>query len=178
MCELITTALTAIGSTFGGATAAGATAGAATAASGLQVIGTGLAIGGSLFQGYQSYQAGKAQADMLEQQAIDQRNASAIKEQRSRAQFRTAMRKQMAELSARGVSLDSPTAVLLGQTAAQEMSFESQAIRSEGAARGIELSADARIARNRGASALFKGGFDAAGALMTGAPKIWPELLS
>lgn len=175
MCEFISATLAALGTAAGGATAAGATA---TAATGLQVLGTGLAVGGSLLSGYQAYRTGKDQARMLEQQAVSERNLAAVKEQRTRAQFRTAMRKQMAELAKRGVSLDSPTAVLLGQTAAQEMAFEGQAVRSEGAARGIELGADARIARSRASSALLKGSFDAAGSMLTGSPKIWPELLA
>ncbi|MGR3521940.1 MAG: hypothetical protein ACU0FT_04220 [Paracoccus sp. (in: a-proteobacteria)] len=178
MCEIITTALTALGSVAGGTTAAGAAAGAATAGTGLSILGTGLAVGGSLLQGYQNRQASRAQARMLEQQARDERSLAAVKEQRTRAQFRTAMRQQMAELSARGISINSPTAVLLGQTAAQEMSFDSQAIRSGGAARYGELSSSAIIARNRGTSAMLKGGFDAAGSFLTSAPGLWPELLS
>lgn len=170
--------LTAIGSALGGATAAGATAGAATAVSGLQAVGTALAVGGSLMQGINDSRAAKYQARMLEQQARDERNLSAVQESRTRMQFRTAMRKQMAELAARGVSLDSPTAVLLGQTAAQEMSFESQAIRSGGQARTTELTGAARIARGRAQSSLLKGGFDAAGSFLTAAPDLWPELLS
>ena len=176
MC--IPAVLTAIGTAVGSTTAAGAAAGAATAGSGLASIGTALAIGGSLFQGIQTYQSSKAQAAALEQQAVNERNLAAVKEQRGRAQFRSAMRKQMAELAARGIAMDSPTAVLLGQTAAQEMAFEGQAIRSEGAARGIELGADARIARGRATSGLLRGTFGAADAFLTGAPKIWPELLS
>ena len=178
MC--IIAGLSAIGSAIGGlgATAAGATAGAATAVTGLQAVGTALAVGGSLIQGVNANRMGKAQARALEQQARDERNLAAVQESRTRMQFRTAVRKQMAELAARGVSLDSPTAVLLGQTAAQEMSFESQAIRSGGAARSTELTGAARIARGQAQSSLLKGGFDAAGSFLTAAPDLWPELLS
>lgn len=176
MC--VVAGLAAIGNVVGGMTAAGATAGAATAATGLQAIGTALAVGGSLVQGINANRMGKAQARALEQQARDERNLAAVQEGRTRMQFRTAMRKQMAELAARGVSLDSPTAVLLGQTAAQEMSFESQAIRSGGQARSTELTGAARIARGQAQSSLLKGGFDAAGSFLTAAPKLWPELLS
>lgn len=178
MC--VVPALAAIGSAMGGlgATAAGATAGAATAATGLQAIGTALAVGGSLVQGINANRMGRAQARALERQARDERNLAAVQESRTRQQFRTAMRKQMAELAARGVSLDSPTSVLLGRTAAQEMSFESQAIRSGGQARSTELTGAARIARGQAQSSLLKGGFSAAGSFLTAAPDLWPELLS
>ncbi len=174
MCELITASLAAIGTSI--STAAGATAAAATALP-LAGIGTALSIGGSLIQGVNTYKAGKAQARALEQQARDERSLAAVADQRTRAQFRTAISKQMSELAARGVSLDSPSAILLGQTAAQEMSFESQSVRSQGAARTSELSSAAAIARGQARSGLLKGGFDAAGTFLTRAPDLWPELL-
>jgi hypothetical protein len=68
--------------------------------------------------------------------------------------------------------------VLLGQTAAQELSFASQSVRSGGQATQIELSNQAQLARARGTQGLINGSVAAAGALLTGAPKIWPELLS
>lgn len=173
--------LAAIGNMVGslGATAAGATAGATTAAAtGLQAVGTAMAVGGSLVQGINANRMGKAQARALEQQARDERSLAAVQESRTRQQFRTAMRQQMAQLAARGVSLDSPTSILLGRTAAQEMSFESQAIRSGGQARTTELTGAARIARGQAQSSLLKGGFDAAGSFLTAAPKLWPGLLS
>ena len=74
------------------------------------------------------------------------------------------------------MSLDSPAAILLGQTAAQELSFESQAVRSTGAARDAELSAEARLVRAKGAEAMLKGTFSAAGTLLSAAPKLWPGL--
>lgn len=160
--------LSALG--IGGTSAAGVTAAGASA-------GAALTIGGSLLQGYQAYQTGKQQERALKVQAENTRALNAVQEQRTRAQFRTAMSKQMAELVGRGVSLSSPTAVLLGQTAAQEMAFESQAIRSEGAARATELSSAATIARNRAVSGLLQGTFNAAGPILSAQPELWPELL-
>lgn len=172
MCIL--TALSAIGSALsGGVTAAGASAGAA--ASGLSAVGTGLAVAGSLYQGYAANQTAKSQAAAIERQAKAERQINAVQEQRTRRQFMSQIRQQSAELVSRGVSLDSPTAVLLGQTAAQEMSFAAQSVRSEGRARQIELSNEARLARARGTQGLLNGTFSAAGSLLSGAPKIWPE---
>lgn len=179
MCDFLTPALTAIGGMFGGGTtAAGAAAGAATAGGALQSIGTLVGIGGSIMQGIAGYKTSKAQARALEEQATTESRLNAIKDQRSRQQFRSAMSTQVAELAARGISLDSPTAVTLGQSAAAEMSFESQAIRSDGAARQTEISAARRIALGRGTQSLLTGGFDAAGKFLSAAPQLWPELLA
>lgn len=180
MCDFITPVVSAIGGLFGSgaSTAAGAAAGAATAGGALQSLGTLVGIGGSLMQGISTYQAGKAQARVLEEQAATEARLTAVKDNRARAQFRSAMSAQIAELAARGISLDSPTAITLGQSAAAEMSFESQAIRSDGAARQTELSAARRVARGRATSGLLNGVFDAGGKLLSAAPELWPELLA
>ena len=179
MC--IPTMLAGLGMGAGGAaTVAGATAGAATiaapAVSGLTTLGTVLSVGGSLFQGIQASQAASAQAAHIENQRRNEAVLNAIQDSRERAQFRSQIARQRAELAGRGVALDSPTAVYLGQTAAREMSFQSQATRSSGQARGQELSANARMARARGAQGLLRGGLSAAQTLLTAAPDIWPEL--
>lgn len=182
MCVLA--ALSAIGSAIGGTTAAGASAAASTAAtasaaaSGLQAVGTALGVAGSLYSGISAYQTGKAQAAALAEQAKTEKQLNAVQDQRTRREYASQIRQQAAELAARGVSLDSPTAVLLGQTAAQEMSFASQAVRSEGYATQAELSNGQRLARARATQGLISGATSAAGALLTGAPKIWPELLA
>lgn len=182
MCELMSSAVAAIGSMFGGTTAAGstaaaATAGAATAGAGtLSTIGTLLSAGGALYQGYSSYRAGKEQAALLSQQAATQAQLNTVQDARTRRQYVSQMRQQQAELAARGVTLDSPTAVALGQSAAQEMSFASQAIRSEGAAQQIELSYARRASRARAVSSLLQGGLSAAGSLLTRSPDVWPSL--
>lgn len=176
MCE-ITTLLTVMGSA-GGATAAGATAAAATAAGTLQTIGTYLAIGGSLYSGIAGYQSSKAQAARIESQKQTEAQLTAVKEQRSRAQFNTQMRKQFAELAGRGVSLDSPTVMLLGEEAAREMSFEAQAIRSGGVATQQDLTHQKRIAKANGTKSLIGGVTGAASSLLKYGPEVWPELLA
>lgn len=183
MCDFVTPILTAIG-IGGGATAAGATAAASTAAAGasigttLQAIGTIAGLAGTLYQGAQTQKAYEAQATQIEQQQRVEAQLSATEEQRSRQQFAAQISRQRADLVARGISLDSPTAVFLGQTAAREMVFEAQSIRQGGFATSAELSAQARAARARGRNAAIKGGFSAASGLLTSAPDLWPELLS
>lgn len=170
-------ALAFLGVGAGGATAAGATAAAATAggaAAGGIGLGTALAAGGSLLQGVMGLQAANAQKRALQQQADTEAQLTAVKDQRTRAQFMQAIAKQRAELAARNVTLNSPTAIALGQAAAQEMSFESQAIRSDGAARQAELSAAQRAAGWQGVSSVLRGTFSAAGSLLQAAPDLWP----
>ena len=157
------------------ATAAGA---AATAGGFLQTAGLIASVGGALIQGVQTAKVERMNAEAVATQRATEAQLTATEDQRVRMQFRTAMRKQAGELVARGISLDSPTAVLLGQTAAQEMSFASQEVRSRGAARQQELTAEERLYRARASGALLKGTVDAAGGFLTGAPDVWPELLA
>ena len=103
MCEIGT--LLGFFGGAGGATAAGATA-AATTAGTLQTIGTYLSIGGSLYSGIAGYQSSKAQAAAIGDQRRTEAELTAVKDQRSRAQFNSQIRKQFAELAGRGVSLD------------------------------------------------------------------------
>lgn len=152
---------------------AGATAGTA-----IQTIGTIVSIGGSLASGIGAARAARAEAASIRQQRETEANIAAVKDQRTRLQFRRAMRQQAAELAARGVSLDSATAVALGESAAQEMSYASQAVRSDAQARDIELTAAERAARGRANSSILKGAFSAAGTLLEAAPDIWPELVA
>lgn len=175
MCDFIAP-LTAL-FTGGGAAAAGGATAAATAGAGLKGLGTLLAVGGSLYQGYTAYQSAKEQEAYIEQQKNDELRLNATKDQRERLRFQAAIAQQSAELAGRGVQLDSPTAVFLGRSAAREMSFNSQSIRSTGQSRQTELSAQVRTTRARGRQALFSGGLSAAGALLNRQPDDWPELL-
>ena len=171
MCILGLGALAGIG----GATAAGATAAAGLAGT-LSTIGTIIGIGGTLYQGIAGAQAGRAQAAEIEATRVTEAQLTATQDARQRAKMSSAIRQQSAELLARGVQLDSPTAVALGQTAAQELSFDSQAIRSGGVARDRELSGQKRLALASGKLSALKGKIGAAGQFLTAAPDIWPGL--
>lgn len=142
----------------------------------LKTIGTVVGIAGTAVQAVSAFQANKANAAYADQQAKDEAILTAVQDDRTRQKFRAQIAQQRSELSARGVSLDSPTAVFLGQTAAREMSFASQSVRSGGAARVQELGAEARAYRSRASQALVSGGVSAAGQFLTAAPDIWPGL--
>lgn len=162
----------------GGAAAAGAaTATAATGAVGaLQTLATVASIAGTLYSGVSAYGAGKAQETVLREQMKTEQALTATQDQRQRGKMQSMIRQQGAELLARGVDLSSPTAVYLGQTAAQELSFDSQAIRSAGAARNAELSSQAQIARASANASLLKGTVGAASDFLTMGPDVWPGL--
>lgn len=176
MCEFIVTPLLTMLGAGGGATAAGATAGAATAGSLAQTIGTIVGIGGSIIGGIQGAQAAKANAAEIEAQKTAEAQMTAVEDRRTRAQYRSVMRRQVAELAARGIALDSPTAILLGQTAAQEMSFASQGVRQTGSAKQAEMTATQRALRARATQSVLTGTMSAADTLLTAAPQLWPEL--
>lgn len=171
-------ALAQVGALFtggGAATAAGATAAATTGIT-LQGLGTALSIGGALAQGIHSRNVANANVEMIEEQRAAEKKQNAQKDLRARRQFQSQIRKQMAELSERGVTIDSPSAVLLGQEAASEMSFQSQSIRQEGHARDGQLSTEAFGYRAKAASSFLNGFVSASGTLLTQAPRLWPKL--
>ncbi len=168
--------ISALGIGGAGATAAGATVAAGTAGGWLQTLGTIISVGGSLYQGVAGARAARDQERAIADQRATEANLAAIKDQRERRKFGSLIRLQAAELAARGVQLDSPTAMLLGETAAREMSFQSQATRSEAAARDSELAVAQRGARADRLSSMLKGVFTAADSFLTAAPDLWPGL--
>jgi hypothetical protein len=176
MCILGAGALLGLGGA-GAATAAGATAAATTTAGALQTLATIATIGGTLYSGISAYQSGRAQAAAIDNQAATERALNATQDQRERVKFASAIAQQRAEIAGRGIDLSSPTAIYLGETAAQEMSFNSQAVRSTGDARQTELSTQARITRSNASAGLISGVVGAASNFLTSAPDVWPGLL-
>ncbi len=176
MCVMGLGALVGLGGAGAAATAAGATA-AATTAGALQTLATIATIGGTLYSGITAYQTGKEQAAAYEAQARTEAQLTATQDQRERAKMAGAIAQQRAEIAGRGIELSSPTAIYLGQTAAQEMSFDSQALRSGGVARQQELSSQAKISRANASAGLVKGVIGAAGDFLTMGPDTWPGLL-
>lgn len=149
-------------------TGAGATAAGATA------LATTVSIGGAVLQGIQGFRAAKANVAAIEDQKRTEAALTATEDARTRQKFRSGIAQQRAELAARGVTLDSVTSVALGQTAAQELSFESQRIRSEGSARQTQLTNEQRQMRADGLSSILRGTAKVADTLLTAAPDLWP----
>lgn len=184
MCFDPISALLSLGGGGAASTAAGATAAASTAAatgatvgSTIQTLGTIFSVGGALAQGIAGRNAAKANAAAISQQMDTEARLTAIEDQRRSAQFATQIAQQRADLAARGISLDSVSAIMLGQTAARERSFESQAVRSGGAARQAELSNERRAQLAQGSLSMIKGVSSAAGSFLKAAPDIWPGFM-
>lgn len=142
----------------------------------LQTVGTVVGIGSAIYSGVQGYQAAKANVRAIEEQKHAEAKMTAIEDARTRRRFNSEIRRQTAELAARGIQLDSATAVVLGQEAAKEMSFASQGVRAKGNARQIELTSAQRAMRAQGKASLLKGGLGAVTSFVNNAPQIWPEL--
>lgn len=131
---------------------------------------------GSLYQGIQGYQTAQANQQLVQQQAQQQQVLTATQDQRTLEKFHTKIADQAAQLAGRGINLASPTAVYLGQEAGKEMSFQSQAIRSQGAAAQDRLSAESQMYGAKATSSLLSGVFSASGTVLKDAPQIWPGL--
>lgn len=155
---------------------AGAGGAGATAVGALQTLATVASIGGTLYSGISAYQTGKAQEAAFTQQAETEAKLTAVQDQRARGKMESAIATQRGEIVARGIDLSSPTAIYLGQTAAKELSFESQAIRSGGMARNAELTTQGQIARSSATAGLIKGVVGAASDFVTMGPDVWPGL--
>lgn len=162
------------GAALGGVSAAGAAG--ATALTIAQGIGAGLSIGGALGQGVAGYQTERAQAGLYMDQAKTDAQLTSLQDQRERDQFAAQIAQQRAELAARGITLDSVTAVQLGRKAAAEMSYQSQATEAQGTARQTELQNEAAMARARAVNSLLTGFTSAAASTVTMAPNLWPGL--
>jgi hypothetical protein len=168
-------AMTGLGAA--GTTAAGAAAAAGTGLSLggiIQAAGLAATVVGSLAQGNMEAAVADANARIIDRQQQTEAALTATADQRKRSEFSALIGQQRAELAARGVSLDSPTAVLLGKTAARELSFESQSIRSGGQARDAELTAEKQQVLWQGQSARMRGRYSAVGSVLTAAPDLWP----
>lgn len=135
-------------------------------------------IGGSLLQGVQGFAAASQNAQYVAEQKATEQALYATQDQRTRKQFRAQIGQQTAELAASDVSLMSPTALVLASEAGRELSFESQSVRSHGAARAAELTATEANLRAQATEALIGGVTSAAGSFLNAAPTVWPGLLS
>jgi hypothetical protein len=166
----------------GAATAAGAGAAAATAGAGLtlggilQGVGAIAGLTGALYQNRLTKDYARAQTAAIEAQAATEARLTATEDQRRRKSFAQAIGQQRAELAARGVSLDSPTAILLGQTAAQELSFESQSVRATGQATQAELAGRVAAVGTQARADRARTTAGAVGSVLQSTTTIWPGL--
>lgn len=142
-----------------------------------------LGVAGALLGAASTARAGRAaaaeareNARLRAEQAEHEKRLNTMQDLRERRDFATQIRQQASELVGRGVSLDSPTAIYLAQAAGAELAFQSQAIRSGGAAALAELNAQSRAYQAQARNARVTGNLSAASDLLTDIPKIWSAL--
>ncbi len=143
----------------------------------LPAVASVAGMAGQVMQGRAAAATAGLQVRQIERQREEEKYLATTREERARAGFRSQIARQRAQIAGRGVSLASPTAVLLGEDAAREMSYEAQSIRAQGQATQSELSGQQQLLKARGRQALLGGHASAAGTLLNAAPDLWPELL-
>lgn len=143
----------------------------------LQGAGTIASVAGGLRQSRDTAAAIGDQIGYLGQRRITEAGLTAAQDERVRASMRSQLRRQTAELAARGIDMSSPTAVALAEAGARELSFASQAVRSQGAATDAELTASMRSLTGQRRSQVMTGRLQAGADLLTGARDLWPGLL-
>lgn len=138
----------------------------------------GAAIGaiGKLSAGRDMQQTEQENAARLERTRRIEQQLTSIEDERTRQEFREEMARQDAELAARGVSLDSPTAAAFADAAGREMEFASRSVRQAGNARAAELSHEARLAQARGRKGMLTSQISVASDILSAAPDLWPGL--
>lgn len=105
----------------------------------------------SIYGGVQQNKAGQAQARIARQEAQQREALGAIEATRVRERMRQQIGLQTAQLAARGLQLDSPTALGLAGAAGEEAFLEEQASRvgTQSAANRLRQEADLSEARGR-----------------------------
>ena len=166
----------------GMAAAGGATAAATTAATAggfaatMAKLGTVVSAAGSVVSGVMGLSEAQNQAAALEDQRRRELAIGAIESSRIRGRYRGQIGQQTNQLAARGIRLDSPSAIYLAEQAAAEMTFDADSAMASRSARGLELSAAARSTRARGIQGMLRGTFNAGATLLDAAPELWPGL--
>lgn len=175
------------GAATAGAAAAGvgaAGAGVATTTAGLakvgaliKSVGTVASVVGPLAQGVSDFKQAKSQQRAYEAAAQQEAAIASEESERVRRRLLFEAGRQRLELGARGVALDSPTAITLGRAAADELEYATRATIEGGLARQTELTSRGRAVGARGASALLGGFFSAADGYLTAQADRWENLL-
>lgn len=169
----------------GGAAASGAAAGtAAVASSGLSLgsilstVGTIVGISGQMQQARAVEEAAERQSHALEVERQQTLALRSVEQWRARQKMKSQISHQRAQIAGRDLDLGSATAQFLGQTAAEELAFEGQAIQQGAQSRAQEITHQQQALDARGRDAMIRGRWGVAGTLLKRAPDLWPELLA
>lgn len=139
-------------------------------------LSAGVSAVGSIVGGVQQRRVAAANAQAARAEAAREARLGALRESQVRREYRQRAGLQRAQLAASGVTLDSLTALDLGQDLGEQGFLDAQSARLDSAARRTGLRNEARLAETEGRSAMLRGATGAAGAVLTAAPVLWPGL--
>jgi hypothetical protein len=140
-------------------------------------LAVGATAAGKLVGGMQERRVASANAAQLRQDARIEAATGAVRDQQVRRAYRQQAGLQRAQLGAAGVTLDSASSLDLGRDLAAQGALDSWSARLDSTARQTRLGNQARLAKAEGTMAMMRGGADAAGTVLTAAPRLWPGLM-
>jgi hypothetical protein len=142
----------------------------------LATAGLILSVGSAGYGAVQQNNIAKQNAAFANYEAAQTREIGKANEARSRSKMDRLLAMQRAQLTTRGVRLDSASAMDLGEEAGAESYIEAQAARISTESRVNALTNEAAISRHQGRVGLVNGMFMTGARAITGALDLWPEL--
>lgn len=142
----------------------------------LATAGLVLSIGSGAYSAVQQNNIAKQNAAFANYEAAQTREIGKANEARARSKMDRLIAKQRAQLSTRGVRLDSASAMDLGGEAGAEKFIEGQAARISTESRVNASLNEAAILRQQGRVGMLNGMFMTGARAITGALDLWPEL--
>ena len=142
----------------------------------LATAGLVLSIGSGAYGAVQQNNIAKQNAAFASYEAQQTAEIGKANEARARSKMDRLLARQRAQLSTRGVRLDSASALDLGEEAGAEAHIEAQAQRIGTESRVNALTNEAAIMRHQGRVGMVNGMFMTGARAITGALDLWPEL--
>ncbi|MES2667928.1 MAG: hypothetical protein V4712_17725 [Pseudomonadota bacterium] len=136
----------------------------------------GLSVGGGVYSAYSQNQMAKQNAAFARYEAEQTREIGKANEARSRDRMGRLIARQRGQLAARGVRLDSASALDLGEEGAKENFMEAQASRFNTDVRVKSKLNEAAISDYTARTALVNGVFGTGAKALGQSLDLWPEL--
>lgn len=143
-----------------------------------EIATAGLILSGvmGLQQARQQRSIGKQNAATARTEAAQEAEIGRYEERKSRNRMDRLIKQQRAQLSARGVRLDSASSLRLGEEAAGERAIEASAARFNTGSKVDALSTEADLAERRGKLGFLTGVANTASRSLNSSLQLWPEL--
>jgi hypothetical protein len=143
----------------------------------LAIAGTAVSAAGSIIGGIQASNTAKAQADIAEQQANEQRAVSQREAARRAKEAKYIQSQQLQRAAASGGGADDPTVLALMGDVGAESSYQQRAAIYEGETKGRGLEHQAALDRWQAKQAMY-GGFIGAGSSVISGLSDWSKYQS